>query len=97
MFCSCVLTAAALGVTSAVIAADDAPRRKSGLWAMSVLTPGAAVSMTVQQCVDEKTDDITATMTDKAKPVCKSMKPGDVVMSNGMKFNVNDYKSANKK
>jgi hypothetical protein len=25
------------------------------------------------------------------------MKPGDVVMGNGMKFNVNDYKSAKKK
>ena len=40
MFRSCVLMAAALGASSAVIAADDAPRRKSGLSAMSVmLTP----------------------------------------------------------
>ena len=39
MFRSCVLMAAALGVSSVAIAADDAPRNKSGLWAMSVLTP----------------------------------------------------------
>ena len=39
MFRSCVLMAAALGVSSAVIAADHTPRRKPGLWAMSVLTP----------------------------------------------------------
>jgi hypothetical protein len=166
MFRLCVLMATALGVSSAAIAADEMPRRKSGLWAMSVLTPGAAVPMTMQQCVDEKTDDIAATMTDKTKQACKSqmkrdggrlvfdstcklgattattrgvfvgdpkssytfestttfnppmagmrdgvtkataqwtgpctggMKPGDVVMSNGMKFNVNDYKSAKKK
>ena len=162
----CVLMAMALCVSSAAIAADDMPRRKSGLWSMSVLTPGAAVPMTMQQCVDEKTDDITATMVDKTKQACKSqmkrdggrlvfdstcklkattatthgvfvgdpksnysfestttfnppmagmrdgvtkataqwtgpctagMKPGDVVMGNGMKFNVNDYKSAKKK
>jgi len=166
MFRLCVLMAMALCVSSAAIAADDMPRRKSGLWSMSVLTPGAAVPMTMQQCVDQKTDDITATMTDKTKQACKSqmkrdggrlvfdstcklkattatthgvfvgdpksnysfestttfnppmagmrdgvtkataqwtgpcaagMKPGDVVMGNGMKFNVNDYKSAKKK
>lgn len=166
MFRLGVLVAMALGLSSAAIAADDMPRRKSGLWSMSVLTPGAAVPMTMQQCVDERTDDITATMADKTKQACKSqmkrdagrlvfdstcnlkgttattrgvfvgdfkssysfestttfnppmagmrdgvtkataqwtgpctasMKPGDVVMSNGMKFNVNDYKSAKKK
>jgi hypothetical protein len=166
MFRLCVLMAAGLGVSSAAIAADELPRRKSGLWSLSVLTPGASVPMTMQQCVDEKTDDIAATMTDKTKQACKSqmkrdggrlvfdstcklgattattrgvfvgdpkssytfestttfnppmagmrdgvtkaaaqwtgpctagMKPGDVVMSNGVKFNINDYKSAKKK
>lgn len=160
------LVALALGAGFPATAADDTPRRKSGLWAMSVLTPGASVPMTMQQCVDEKADDLTATMSDKTKQACKSqmkrdgtrllfdstcnlgqttsttrgvfvgdpkssytfestttfsppragmrdgvtkgtaqwtgpctagMKPGDVVMGNGMKFNVNDYKSANKK
>jgi hypothetical protein len=147
------------------VAADELPRRKSGLWSMSVTMPGASVPLTMQQCVDEKTDDITGTMADKAKACknqtkrtgdrlafdaickvgkttsttrgvfvgdfksgytvestttfdppmagmrdgvtkaaaqwsgpCKSdMKPGDVVMSNGTKFNVNDHKSAKKK
>ena len=147
-------------------AADELPRRKSGLWSMSVTMPGTSVPLTMQQCVDQKSDDITASMTDKGKQACKTqtkrtgdrlafdsvcktskttsttrgvfvgdfkssytlestttfdppaagtrngmtkaaaqwagackpdMKPGDVVMSNGVKFNVNDYKSANKK
>ena len=39
MFRSCVLMVATLGASSAGIAADDAPRRKSGLWAMLALTP----------------------------------------------------------
>ncbi len=166
MFRLCVLIVVTLGAGSTAIAADEMPRRKSGLWAMSVLMPGAAVPMTMQQCVDERTDDITATMTDKTKQACKSqmkrdggrlvldstcklgattattrgvfvgdlkssytfestttfnppkagmrdgvtkataqwtgpctagMKAGEVVMGNGMRFNVNDYKSAKKK
>ena len=146
-------------------AADALPRRKSGLWSMSVTMPGASVPLTMQQCVDERTDDITGTMADRNKACrnqtkrtddrlafdaickvgkttsttrgvfvgdfksgytvestttfdppmagmrngvtkaaaqwsgpCKSdMKPGDVVMSNGTKFNINDHKSAKKK
>ena len=147
------------------VAADELPRRKSGLWSMSVTMPGASLPLTMQQCVDEKTDDITGITADRSKTCrtqtkrtadrlsfdsickigkttsttrgvfvgdfksgytvestttfdppmagmrdgvtkaaaqwsgpCKSdMKPGDVVMSNGTKFNVNDYKSAKKK
>ena len=155
---------AAIGASAAV--ADELPRRKSGLWSMSVTMPGASVPLTMQQCVDERTDDITAATADKSKQACKTqtkrsgdrlsfdtvckagkttsttrgvfvgdfksgytvestttldppragmpagmtkaaaqwsgpcksdMKAGDVVMSNGMKFNVNDYKSAKKK
>lgn len=160
-----VLVVASIGASATAIAADNVPRRKSGLWAMSVMTPGASVPMTMQQCVDEKTDDLNATMAKQTKQACKSqmkrdgnrivfdstckvgartatthgvfvgdfsssythestttfdppmagmkdgvtkavarwtgpctagMKAGDVVMSNGMKFNVNDYKSAGK-
>ncbi len=152
-------------VASAAVAAE-LPRRKSGLWSMSLTMPGASVPLTMQQCVDEKTDDVTAAMMDKTKQPCKSqtkrdgnrvvfdstcklgkttsttrgvfvgdfkssythestttfnppmagmregvtkgaaqwtgpckagMKAGDVIMSNGTKFNVNDYKSAKKK
>ena len=155
-----------IAASATAAASEDLPRRKSGLWSMSVTTPGASVPMTMQQCVDEKTDDIAATMAAKAKEACQGqtrrdgsrlifdstckfakttattrgvfvgdpkssytfestttfnpataemrdgvtkataqwtgpctagMKPGDVVMANGTKFNINDYKSAKKK
>ena len=149
----------ALGIST--VLAADLPRRKSGLWDIAVLTPGAATAMTMQQCVDQKSDDVSATIAGRAKETCQSrtrrdgpkllfdstckvgkstavtqgvftgdftssyslestttikpptpgmkdgvtkatarwsgpckpgMKPGDVMMSNGMKFNVNDQK-----
>ena len=152
-----IVVLAAIGAGAAM--ADELPRRKSGLWSISVTMPGASVPLTMQQCVDEKTDDVTAAMADKSKQSCKSttkrdgnrvmfdstcklgkttsmtrgvfvgdfkssythestttfdppmagmrdgatkgaaqwagpckagMKAGDVVMSNGMKFNIND-------
>lgn len=61
---------ATLGASAA--AADELPRRKSGLWSMSVTMPGASVPLTMQQCVDEKTDDITAATADKSKQACKT-------------------------
>jgi hypothetical protein len=150
---------------TSTVAADELPRRKSGLWSMSITMPGTSVPLTMQQCIDEKTDDIAGTMADKSKTcrtqtkrsgdrltfdsICKigkttsttrgvyvgdfksgytvestttidpptagmregvtkaaaqwsgpcksNMRPGDVVMSNGTKFNVNDFKSAKKK
>ena len=159
-----IFIVAAIGASAAVAA--ELPRRKSGLWSMSLTMPGTSVPLTMQQCVDEKTDDITAAMVDRTKQACKSqtkrdgnrvvfdstcklgkttsttrgvfvgdfkssythestttfnppmagmregvtkgaaqwtgpckagMKAGDVMMSNGTKFNVNDYKSAKKK
>lgn len=155
--------------TAAAIAADELPRRKSGLWDISVPMSRTSPPMTMQQCVDEETVDITVVMSQPNNQVCKNrkshikrdggrivlestcqlkdmtvttrgvfagdfnssythestttysppiaatkdgttkataqwtgpckagMKPGDVVMSNGVKFNVNDYKSAQKK
>lgn len=148
------------------LAAAELPRRKSGLWSMSVMTPGSSVPMTMQQCVDEKSDDMLAALADKSKQQCKSqtrregdrisfdatckigtrtsktngvfvgdpksnytfestttfdpplpgarpgvtkataqwtgpcragMKPGDVQMSNGVKFNMNDHQKAAQK
>ncbi len=160
-----VLIVVSIGVSTPAVGADDLPRRKSGLWALSVIPPGASVPMTMQQCVDEKTDQVSATMTQPGKgctshtkrdgnrivfdSICKvgattsttrgvfvgdfkssythettttfnppkagmkegvtkgaaqwtgpctaGMKAGDIVMSNGMKFNVNDYKAAGRK
>ena len=60
-----ILIFAALFTSTA--AADELPRRKSGLWSMSITMPGTSVPLTMQQCVDEKTDDITGTMADKSK------------------------------
>ncbi|HVE88966.1 MAG TPA: DUF3617 family protein [Burkholderiaceae bacterium] len=148
-----------LALSTPALAANELPRRKSGLWSMSMTLPGLSIPMTMQQCVDEKTDDMTVTMADNSKQACRSqskrdgnrivfdltckfgkttsttrgvfvgdpkssytfestttfnpptpgmrdgvtkataqwigpcragMKPGDVVMSNGVKFNVND-------
>jgi len=38
--------------------AQDAPRRKSGLWEISMNMPQMPSPMVVRQCVDEKTDDM---------------------------------------
>lgn len=37
--------------------AQDAPKRKSGLWEISVTMPQMPAPMISRQCVDEKTDD----------------------------------------
>ena len=43
---------------SAAASADDAPRRKSGLWEVSMSMPQMPAPMVSRQCVDEKTDDL---------------------------------------
>jgi hypothetical protein len=44
----------------AVALAQDAPRRKPGLWEVAMTSPMMPQPMTVRQCVDEKTDDFGA-------------------------------------
>jgi hypothetical protein len=39
--------------------AQDAPRRKSGLWEISMSSPQMPGPMVSKQCVDEKTDDMS--------------------------------------
>ena len=41
-----------------VAAAQDAPKRKSGLWEISMTMPQMPGPMVSKQCVDEKTDDL---------------------------------------
>jgi len=48
----------ALVLTSAVAVAQDAPRRKSGLWEISMTSAQMPKPMVSRQCVDEKTDDL---------------------------------------
>lgn len=43
---------------SAAALAQDAPRRKSGLWEVSMSSPQMPGAMVAKQCVDEKTDDL---------------------------------------
>lgn len=43
---------------SASALAQDAPRRKSGLWEISMSSPQMPGPMVSKQCVDQKTDDL---------------------------------------
>ena len=53
-----LLLVPALLVLSAQALAQDTPRRKSGLWEISMTTPQMPGPMVSRQCVDEKTDDL---------------------------------------
>ena len=45
--------------STAFAASSDMPRRKSGLWEVTVSDSGAKGGQAMQQCIDEKTDDLT--------------------------------------
>ena len=48
-----------LCVGSVALAADELPRRKSGLWRIERITQGAPSPMgAMEMCIDEKTDDL---------------------------------------
>lgn len=64
------LIAILLASISGLGAASDAPARKSGLWEMTNSMSGSH-AMTMQQCVDEKTDRLTEQMGEReAKQSC---------------------------
>ena len=52
------LSLAVLLVLATSVAAQDAPRRKSGLWEISMSSSQMPAPMVARQCVDEKTDDM---------------------------------------
>ena len=54
-----LLPVAILCLVAAGAAAQDAPRRKSGLWEVSMSSPQMPAPMVSRQCVDEKTDDMS--------------------------------------
>ena len=54
-----ILSLAVLSFLAAGAAAQDAPRRKSGLWEISMSSPQMPAPMVSRQCVDEKTDDMS--------------------------------------
>lgn len=48
---------AVLFLAAAAASAEDAPRRKSGLWEISMASPQMPAPMVSRQCVDQNTDD----------------------------------------
>jgi len=54
-----ILLVLSIGYGSAAAAASDAPKRKSGLWEMKMSGGHMPGGMTMQQCVDQKSDDIS--------------------------------------
>jgi hypothetical protein len=55
---SFVLIALLLAGSAAFAASPDAPKRKSGLWEMKVSSPQMKGGHAMQQCVDQKSDDL---------------------------------------
>ncbi len=163
-----ILMILSLSMAAHSVLAQEVPRRKSGLWEISMNVQGAPAPMVSQMCIDQQTDDITRSMgMQPGKPVCSrnefrrdgsryisesvcktgntttttrgvfagdfsqsytgeltssfdppvagrkdsamvfkarwtgpckaGMKPGDMIMPGGMKFNFNDQKAVAKK
>ena len=54
-----ILLVLSIGYGVAAAASSDAPQRKSGLWEMKMSGGQMPGGMTMQQCVDQKSDDIS--------------------------------------
>lgn len=54
----CLPSISILLLVAAGAAAQDVPKRKSGLWEVSMTSAQMPGPMTTRQCVDEKTDDL---------------------------------------
>ena len=54
-----IFLALLIGCGVAAAASADAPQRKSGLWEMKMSSGQMPGGMTIQQCVDQKSDDIS--------------------------------------
>jgi hypothetical protein len=71
--------------TTASGASFDPPKRKPGLWGFKMTSQYAKGATTVQQCVDEKTDDLTKSEMPGANKLSCSKndirKEGDTVVS----------------
>jgi len=53
------LAAALLALAASAALAQDAPRRKSGLWEVSMTSSQMPAPMVAKQCVDQSTDDFS--------------------------------------
>lgn len=80
-----ILIVVFLSAGSAIAASDNLPRRKSGLWEIKMSTGQAPAMPAIQQCVDEKTDDLTSKgMVDDQKAQCSKnelRKEGDRIVA----------------
>ena len=54
-----IFLALSIGCGVAGAASADAPQRKSGLWEMKMSSGQMPGGMTIQQCVDQKSDDMS--------------------------------------
>jgi hypothetical protein len=61
---------AMLCLLAAGAAAQDAPRRKSGLWEVSMSSAQMPAPMVARQCVDEKTDDLARNPSRGGQEMC---------------------------
>lgn len=66
-----------LGLAAASLAggalAADTPKRKSGLWEINSQMDGMPSMGAMQQCIDQKTDDLMQQQAKKQKPDCSVM------------------------
>ena len=46
-------------MTALAFGASDLPKRKSGLWEIKISNSTGKGAQALQQCIDEKTDDLT--------------------------------------
>lgn len=74
-----------LAASAAAAASFEAPKRKSGLWEIKISSGQAKGSHAMQQCIDEKTDDLMKKeMSGNQKPQCSKnemRKEGDKIVA----------------
>jgi len=73
---------------AAAAATFDAPKRKSGLWEIQISSGQAKGVHAMQQCIDEKTDDLMKKeLGDNQKPQCSKnemRKEGDKIIADSV-------------
>jgi len=62
-----------LGLAAGVASAADAPRRKPGLWEITMQMDGAPPMGAMQQCIDQNTDNLMQQQAGQKKPDCSVM------------------------
>jgi hypothetical protein len=80
----CLILAAVAAPASA--ASIDAPKRKSGLWELKVSSPQMPGGHTMQQCVDQSTDDVSRRMQGEHMTCSKNEthREGDKIVSDAV-------------